>query len=254
MSLPLQEYILAFVGVIALALLLGRLSVSGLARKYRFFLAYLVVDLVQTAAPFFMRFGTDAYGYVFFITESLIVLLYVLVVLELYAVLLRGYAGIAKMAQRYTFAAIVIAVALALLLLSPSMPGSVGERFFQMEAAIVVSLLAFIFMMAAFLAYYPVPLTRNALVYFVTFVVYFLSKAALLFLNNSGSGGWIRACSAVAMTIADACIIIWTMFLSSEGERRTVVAGTRWTEHASPADMAQRLRELNDSLLRARGK
>src|SRR5581483_5980733 len=136
MRLPLHEYILASVGSIALACLLVRMVAARLASVYKFFFLYLFVDLIQTSAPFWLRFGSNWYGYTFLVTEGLMLCLYVLIVFELYSVVFKELKGIARMAQRFTAFALVasVAVALALRTVLPQ-PGNVIEVFFYFESA-----------------------------------------------------------------------------------------------------------------------
>jgi hypothetical protein len=255
MKLPLHEYVLAIAGAAALAALLVRLLVSGLARIYRFFFCYVLVDLAQTAAPFFIPFASDVYGYVFLITEGLMICFYVLIVFELYGVVLRHLKGIARLAQRYTAVAIGIAViaALAFRAVLPD-PHGLLEVAFYFESAVVLTLAVFILLITAFVAYYPIPLARNVVIYSVGYAMYFLSKAALLFLNNAGNSTWMRACSTALLAVSTAIVLFWALFLKRDGERVTTVVGHRWGTMDAQADILKRLNDLNESLVRARGK
>src|SRR5258706_2611721 len=99
MKLPLHEYILALVGILALAVLITRLLVSGLARVYRFFFCYLIVNLLETVLPFIIRFS-DLYGYVYMALQCLSLCFYVLIVFELYSIIFRDLKGLARLARR----------------------------------------------------------------------------------------------------------------------------------------------------------
>jgi|ERR1051326_1027868 hypothetical protein len=253
-SLPLREYILALVGSAALGVLMLRLLAAGLARRYPYFFCYLSVDLLQTAGPFFVS-SPNAYFYFFVATESLLVCFYALIVFELYSVVLRDLKGIATIARWFTVAALGISIVVPLLLRTAlPRPRYPIERFFFFEIPIVSSLLLFMVLLTLFLVYYPIPLHRNALVYAAGYAVYFLSKATLLFLNNAGSSTWIRACSTAASIVATCSIVFWTVFLNREGERRTIIAGHRWSTAGVQVRVLKRLHELNESLLRARAR
>ena len=256
MRLPLHEYALALLGTTALALLIARLLSSGLARVYKWFFAYLVVDFLQTVEPFVIPFKqVKVYGYTFIALECVMACLYALIVLELYSVLLRDLKGIAKIAQRYTIGAVFFSVVVALLFRSilPA-PTSLLRQLWYFETPVVVSLLLFILLIAAFLLYYPVPLYRNALIYSAGYVVYFVAKAALLFLHNMRANDLSRICSTAAMSISTACIVFWAIFLNRAGERRTIAVGHSWSTVATQEQVLRRLNRLNDSLLRTRGK
>ncbi len=256
MHLPLHEYVLALLGTTVLALLIVRLFASGLARVYKYFTAYLVVDFLQTVEPFVIPFKYNKlYGYTFIALECLMVCLYAFIVLELYSVLLRDLKGIAKIAQRYTIGAVALSIVVALLLRSVlPPPTTLLEKLWYFESPVVVSLLAFILLIAGFLLYYPVPLHRNALIYSIGYAIYFVSKAALLFLHNIGDGELTRACSTAAMSISTACVVFWAVFLNRAGEKRTVAVGHSWSNVETQEQVLRRLHELNNSLLRTRGK
>jgi hypothetical protein len=255
MSLPLHEYILTLIECVALTVLVVRLLVSGLFRKYKFFFCYLIANLIQAASTYFISFRTNLYGYVFLATEGLMLVFYVLIVFELYSVVLRGLKGIARVAQRYTAAALALSLVIAMLLRTAlPHPGNLMEEFFYFEAAVVLSVVLFILLITAFVVYYPVPLHNNALTYSIGYALYFLSKAALLFLNNAAASGWMRACSTAALVLSTLCIVFWAIYLSPEGERRTSVAGHRWSTTGTQEQVLKRLHQLNDSLLRTRDK
>src|SRR5258708_37937066 len=109
MKLPLHEYILAIAEIIALAALIGRLFVSRLVRVYKFFLCYLIFDLLDTVWPFFVPFN-DVYGRIYVASQVIRLCLYVLIIFELYSILLRDLKDIAQMAKRYSVVALVISV------------------------------------------------------------------------------------------------------------------------------------------------
>src|SRR6266487_7175539 len=112
MKLPLHEYILALAGLIALAVLIVRLLVSGLAQLYKYFFCYLLVELLEALVPFTIPFG-KVYGWVYFAFQVIKLCFYVLIVFELYSVLLRDLKGIARLAKRYSVVALVISVMLS---------------------------------------------------------------------------------------------------------------------------------------------
>ena len=255
MKLPLHEYVLSLILTLALALLIVRLLGSGLAGVYKFFISYAIVDLLQTVAPFFIPFKTAFYAYFFLVTESFSLCLYALVIFELYSVLFRDLKGIGAVARRYTVAVLGISILIALgLRKALPQPRRMIEQFFYFEIPVVSSLVLFILLLMLFLVYYPIPIHRNALVYSAGYAVYFLSKATILFLSNAGSSAWIRACSTAASIVALLSVVFWAMYLSREGERRTIVAGHRWSTPRAQQQVLQRLYELNESLLRAKAR
>jgi hypothetical protein len=254
MKLPQHEYLLAMAEIVALAALIGRLLVSQLVGVYEFFFCYLIVDLLDTVWPFFVPFN-DLYGRMYMASQVIRLCLYVLIVFELYSILLRDLKGIARLARRYSAFALGIAILLSLLVVT-ALPRqrNILRRLFYFEIPIISSLVLFMLLIAVFLTYYPVPLHRNALVYAIGYVVYFISKTTLLFMINLRLTASLRAFSTVLLYVGLGCIVFWAVSLSRAGERRMLSVGSRWSPPERQQQVLLRLREMNDSLLRARPK
>ena len=98
MKLPLHEYILTLAQVVVLACLITRLLVSGLARLYKYFFCYLLVQLLEALVPFTLPYR-DLYGWAFLTFQCIKLCFYVLIIFELYSVLLGELKGIARLAK-----------------------------------------------------------------------------------------------------------------------------------------------------------
>jgi len=254
MKLPLHEYILLVAQIAALACLVVRLVAAGLVREYRFFFSFILLELLEGLIPFTVPYG-DVYGWAFVVSASLKLGFYVLIVFELYSVLLRDLAGIARMARRYSMLALAIAVLLSVLVVTAlPLPRNPLRRLFYVEIPILSALVLFMLLIAAFLAYYPVALQRNAIVYASGYVTYFISKTTLLFLSLRLGSASLRIFSPIFLGLEVCCLIFLTIFLSRAGERRTVSVGSKWSPPDKQQQVLLRLRQLNDSLLRARPK
>jgi hypothetical protein len=255
MELPLHEYILTLAQIAAFATLIVLLLASGLARVYKCFFCYLAVELLETLLPFTISFRSVLYGWVYFAFECTKLCFYVLIVFELYSVLLRDLKGVARLARRYSLVALGISVLLSLLVVAAlPLPRSLLRKLFYVEIPIISSLVLFILLIAGFLAYYPIPLHRNALVYAIGYVVYFLSRTALLFIYNLKLQASARGLSTGLLYGGLGCVIFWAIFLSRTGEMRTLSVGSRWSPPERQQQVLLRLRELNESLLEARPK
>jgi hypothetical protein len=249
MKLPLHEYILTVTLSIALALLIVRLFTARLVRVYKFFFCYLIVDVLDTVYPFFIRFG-DLYGYVYISLQCIKLCLYVLIVFELYSVLLRDLKGIARMAKRYSVVALVISVMIsAFVVMELPLPHRLLRKLFYIEIPIISILVLFLLLIAMYLIYYPVPLPRNAVVYTTGYFVYFISKTALLVLINLHQTASVRTFSTILLYVGLGCIVYWTISLSRAGEEREVLVGSSWSLPERQQQVLDHLRELNDIML-----
>ena len=249
---PLEQFLLAL-QILALVGLCFRGWRAGLQRVYPYFFSYLLVALLQSVLLPAMTYGTVQCGYTWIATEGAIVSFYALIVLECYASVLRDLAGIASISRRYIKITLGIAILVALLLLGlETTPKTVFEYFYALDRTVVSSLLVFVLLITVFLVYYPVPLSRNVIVYSVGYAVYFLTKATALFVRNV-SHEWQPQISAILLAVSTACLMFWWLALSRSGQTTTVVVGHKW----HPGDeerLLSQLKAINTSLSRAARK
>jgi hypothetical protein len=85
--------------------------------------------------------------------------------------------------------------------------------------------------------------------YSIGYAVYFLAKAAALFIANY-SHQWYNLVSPFLIGVSTACLIFWIFALTRQGETKTVVIGHQWNSDDEQHLLAQ-LRAYNDSILRA---
>jgi hypothetical protein len=251
--LPFEQQLLIIVQTGALLGLSVRVWWTGLHRVYAYFFIYLFVELSQIALLSSLPFYSNVYRNAWLATESLIVCFYALVVLELYSIVLRDLGGIASVSRRYIKLVLAVAIVMSLApLLVEKVPVTITEHFFIFERTVVFSLVLFVLLIAAFLVYYPVPLNRNVIVYSIGYVVYFLTKATALFINNL-SYSWKRQVSTVLLGVSTASLVFWLFALHRRGENKTLVIGHHWSPEDEERVLAQ-LRAINSSLLRAARK
>jgi hypothetical protein len=250
---PIEQELLIFLQTAALIALSFRLWWTRLHRVYLYFFGYLIAELLQIAVLTSVPFHSNVYRDAWVATESITICFYVLVVLELYSVALRDLAGIASVSRRYIKVTLAVSILLALLpLYLEKSPANISQHVFIFERAIFSSIVVFLLLIASFLAYYPVPLSRNALVYLFGFVVYFLTKAAALFINNL-SYKWTREMSTAEMSVSGVCLVYWVFALKRQGECKTLVVGRHWKPEQEERLLTQ-LQAINASLLRAARK
>lgn len=253
MHLLLRDQLLLVVQATGLVLLCIRMSWIGLRRVYPYFFVYLLLGLLQIVVLFFVPYSGVLYRDTWVVSEGLIVCFYALVVLELYSAVLRNLVGIARLSRRYIEASLALAVVASLLLLVLEKSSTyLATAFIIFERAVVFSLVIFVLLVSAFLAYYPVPLARNVIVYSSGYVVYFLAKATMLFLvNRSHQRSPIG--ESLVESVSAACLFFWLFALNRRGEEKTVVVGHRWNP-GDDAVVLLKLQALNDSLVRSARK
>jgi hypothetical protein len=249
-QLPLEQQVLALLQIAVLLTLCSKLWWSGLYRIYVFFFSFLVLEFLQALVPVVVPLQSRLYRDLFVASDGLIVAFDALVVLELYSIILGSLRGIAGVAGRYIKITLAFAILVSLLPLRiEKTPNTLTGYLFIYERPVLSSLVVFVLLLCGFLAYYPVPLGRNVMVYLMGYAVYFLTTATMAFINNLGYF-WNRQKSNVDMGIAVACQAFWLFALSRQGEKKRVVVGHHWKPDDEQRLLAQ-LEAINASLLRS---
>ncbi len=249
---PLEEFLVALQTVALLALCL-KMWLAELNRSYPYFFSYLALVLMESIVLSFVEYGTVAYGYVWMTTEILSLGFYTLLVLECYATVLRNLAGLATLSRRFIKRTVGVAIAAALLLIGlEKTPQTVFQYFYVLDRTVVSSLLVFVLLMVGFLVYYPVPLSRNVIIYSAGYSVYFLTKATALLLRNVNFN-WQTQISTILIAVSTGCLVFWGIFLNRRGETRTVVVGHQWQPEDEERLISQ-LKAINSRLSRAARK
>ncbi len=251
LQLPLDQLVLFLAQAALLVALLVRMWSAGLNRVYPYFFSYVVIEFARTLISSFMPYQGKTYAYFWATSESLSVCFYPLIVVELYRVILRDLPGIASIARRYITITVTVATVGSLLLLRlEQRPRNYVSTVLVIERAIVFSLVIFILLVSAFLAYYPIPLNRNVIIYSIGYSVYFLTKATALFIRTLGYHV-SQQISAVLLAISSACLLFWALTLNRRGELRTLVIGHQWNRE-DEARLLSKLKAINANLLEAR--
>lgn len=250
LQLPLDQLVLVVAQAALLIALILRLWAAGLHRVYPFFFSYLLVDLLQTISLSAIPFRSRAYRDLWVASEGIIDCCYALIVVELYRVVLRDLPGIATISRRYITITVAVATLGSLLLLRlEETPRNYVSTFFVIERAIVFSLVIFILLVSAFLAYYPIPLSRNVVIYSIGYAVYFLTKATALFVRTLGHYVMPQI-STVLLLVSTVCLLFWAFTLNRRGELNTMVVGHKWKQE-DETRLLSKLKAINASLVEA---
>jgi hypothetical protein len=241
--------------LIGSALVATRLYSNGLWRKYRVFFAYCVLRVPNFVWPLVVSDQSPVYFWLFLISSPVFVLLYVLLVAELYRLILEKYRGLETLGRWAMYAATAVSVLISALALlphiTPAMPQSsrvLGYEF-ALERGVDFSLVLFILLMLLFLSRFPVPLSRNVLVHAAIFSLYFLTSAVGLLLHALWG---IRLSAEVNLFLSAAsllCVAGWLWLLNPAGE--TVPAHLPVFGSGDEQRILLQLDAANSALLRA---
>ena len=240
--------------LLLLAALLVRLWREGLHARYRAFFASLVFDLASGLAMYLAKPGSNLYSEFFFASIVLGLIVRFLVLRELCMLVFHDHPGIesaVRIGVRISLA-LALLIPLAMLGLARMRTGSAPpllEQFylFYQSAAFFLAILFAGTVM--FVAWFPVALRRNIILYCLGFSVKFIGESALLLLRNViVSQRWRVAASEADMLLEVGTALLWLIWLTRAGEQPLVSVGMRLHgEHQAEVAM-QRLDGLNRSL------
>ena len=245
-----------------------RLRHQELHRVYRVFAAYVLFRAARLIAlatvprlwyavhhlPYF-PYANNVYGWIWTLTEPVVWILQVLVVLELYSLVLQNHKGIASLGRWAVLAGLTIAIVLSSVTL-PSELSHSAEKYtilrccFLANRGVDASLVVFLLFITAFLAWFPVPLNRNVVLYSMVYALYFIvGTLADLASNLVGLAAW-NAVNLAVNGLDLMCVALWIVFLNRAGEAKTVVFRHTWTARHEEVLMRQ-LAAINTSLMRS---
>lgn len=247
------------VGLALIAAVLLKLWRHGLFRRYPAFVAALCFMLVSGCVLRLIPIRTNAYALTYMATQVIAWTLRFFVLRELSRLILVDHRGIREAVRIGMW----ISLALATLIpcgIAVSMQINSAARFPWLQAYFLLhqSVTTFFAILVvgtlAFLAWFPVRLRRNLLVYCLGFSLQYLAQSAAILVFNLTESDSIRSAAGVADQVVTAgVLLIWLVKLSREGELPMVSIGHRWNPSAADQSLRQ-LAELNDTLTKALGK
>lgn len=259
---------LSIIGYVALFVRLKRERIQHIYRFFSVFVVFSVVSglalVVSVPIAQFItgnsseKFAGNVYGVTWAVTEPVLWILYVLIVLEMYGLVLQKYPGIASLGRWAVFVGLGIALAITALTLSADFSNP-SEKFPLLRLMLVAgrgiasSLVIFLLLITTFLSRYPVPLSRNVIVYSIVYAVYFLSASITMLVRNVAGADTVDLVNMVNSMIAVLCIGVWVRYLNRAGERQTVTLGHRWKPEQAQ-HLIEQLDSINATLLRTARK
>lgn len=256
------------VSILGTALTVLKLITSGLYRRYRIFFAYFVFRIPYMTASLILthlkglRGGdgiySDLYFYLFYYSEPLLLLAYILVVMELYSLVLERYKGLYTLGRWAMYGAILISSTISILTLLPKIGASEPEpskrMFYEMaaERGVDLALVIFILLIVWFLSKYPVPLSRNVVIHTVIYAIFFLSNSLALLWRTLLGYDLNTTFNLIVTAITSACSVAWWLLLSAKGEE--VRAQGPEIRPESEERILQQLDLLNQTLLKVSRK
>jgi hypothetical protein len=241
------------VQIILYSAVLIRLFASSLSRHYRLFTVFIAFELVRAIVTGGLSVRSMLYGYLYFLTQPIAWMLHALVVLELFRIALSSHPGIATLGRRIVIGAVAISAGISVATLAITSRSSdsryvILENYLVLERVINSSLMIFVLLLGVFLAYFPVPLSRNARLHAGLFGLYFLGRTSLWLLRNLLGPDFTDEMNLVMFAVVGCCLAAWALFLTPAGETQVVRSRPRFSPEDEHRLVAQ-LDALNRTLV-----
>lgn len=255
------EAIVEYIEIPFNAILILRLFLLRLGKVYAIFAAYLFTDLFGLLIASLYRWHHISLDYRLFYVVTRVVawILSVWVVYALLNAMLKSLPGILSYSRRLLN--IVFSIAFLVGVLAAGMSSVVHtietrtddlDRLvtitFAVDQTIGITILLVLVTMLCFFLWFPVVVPRNLAVFSIGYVVYFLTVAASLLLQNLEDLGSSPVVNVVLMLVTSVCYAYWAIFLSKAGESIPVRIGHSWQADEQKR-LVHRLEEVNGVLL-----
>jgi hypothetical protein len=237
---------------------LVKLWMNGLAGIYKLLFCYLATDFLSSLLTTFITFRSTAYGYYYFSAQTLKILIAAFMLVEIYSLALERLPALAKFGR--SAVGYILAAAGAIPLISVWLDRSVAEgmhplyrAFSLFERTMNATMAIFLILLSMFMAWFPVRLRRNVIVYIGGFIVWSLSRSAYVQLTSH----WLYnkqvklGLDIVQMLVGVGCLLLWLLTMRREGELQTAVVGHLWNR-AEAERLTDQLDAINDGLERLR--
>jgi hypothetical protein len=238
------------------AAVLVRLWSSGLAKVYKLLFFYLASDFLSSLIALFITYRSAAYGYYYFSAQALKIVVAAFMLTEIYGLALERTPALAQFGRNSVGYLLGVAALIPLvgLLLHSSPPAHpYRTAFLLFEQTMDLSMAIFLILISIFMAWFPVRMRRNVLVYISGFIVWSLSRSAAVHLSTlfPGNKPVMLSINLVDTFIGMGCLAFWLLGLRREGEARTAVVGHLWNR-AEAERLTEQLDAINNGLARLR--
>jgi hypothetical protein len=254
---PWEKGIL-FVSTVLTGAVLAKLCWSGLVSAYKLLFCYLAADFLSSIGGLTIPYDTKRYGDFYFPTQTLKIVLGAFVLVEIYALALAGTPALARFGRNivgYLLGAAALVPLVKVLMNHPKSLNAYFRWFLLFEQAMDGAMALFLVIISIFMAWFPVRLKRNVILYIGGFIAWSLSRSATVHIINQWPGNKQISVvvNSIQMFIEMGCLLLWLLELRREGENRTAVVGHLWNR-AEAARLTGQLDAINNSLERLRRK
>jgi hypothetical protein len=224
----------------------AKLYVFGLYRRYPILSIYFSLKVPQLIWPLLIDIRSPAYMQLWLITSPLFMVLYILLVFELYRLVLENYRGLHSILRWAMYVFGVVALVVSTLSLLPTIKPNASATqktfrlFMAMERGVDTSLAIFIILLVLLLSRYPVKLSRNVRLYAIAFPLLFLGSSVGILIRTFNTKLLFTQANVVLQLVYTGSVFIWVLFLNRAGEEVPVT-----TRHFAPEQEKRLLTQLD---------
>ena len=235
------------------AALIVRLWSLGLDRTYRWFSWFLRYTLAVAIVEFFVRTGSTLYARIWFYSKPVEWTLGLLAVMELYALVMARYPGIATAGRWLVRATLPLAILVSVATLKLDFSNPL-EKFplLRLEMAthrtVVMAMALCVMLLLWFLLRFPIPLGRNVILHCSLYATYLSAEALGVLARNLLGTSASKPAYIGGAIVGIFCLCMWTLRMNRAGESTIAVAVPR-RDAASDQALLKKLERLNAVLI-----
>ena len=243
-----------YVNLAASAMLLVRFWLTRIYLSQRLLYAFFLVKVALGIALLRIPYRSDLYTYVYVAAEVAAQLLAFFALLELYRNALARHKGLASFGR----AAVWVVTGIVTLLASvsatldqdiPRGQSAILHRYFTVERTVDIAIVLFLLVIAVFVTWFPVKMSRNVILSIAGFSVFYALKVGALLALNVMPYSRLAAINDLAMALTGGLMIAWSCLVRAEVVSDEVVAGHAWDPEAMEV-LSHQLDSINTALTR----
>ena len=252
--MPELDRLLSFGVCLGVIAVLARLAWTRFQKQCLWFFLYLLVLGTEVVLLEFVSVFSDTFGWIYFFFQSANLLVAYGVIREIYGLALQGHAGLAQFGRsvmRWALAAAFGAAGVSLTIDRQVLKGQslAVHRFLMVERSGDMILLFLILIISVYLAWFPVKLRRNVVIYGWGFALFFAARSFGLLVINILPQAHLVSVSNAMLAAEVACLAFWAFGFRSESADQTTVTGHRWNP-GEISRLSDQLDSINEALER----
>lgn len=241
------QYVISYLTLLTYFAVAWVLFQRGLWLSYRYFWMGILFEGVGLGISLTTSHIKGAQKLVYLSVQPVLCILYLLMVIEVFRKVFVRYPGIARFAQRFIVASLVVAFLFSIATVGGDLHH--GATTVQMYSAairaITTALCLYLLLIAGFLVWMPVPLAPNSIRHSFLLFFYFIAATAVHYQVNIGNLPLIIVANLMISIITVAALLSWAFLLHSSGE---ITPSSPGLPRSGVSTLLNRLESINKSL------